>query len=98
MAEAYTDSIRGRIHVRWEKEETGITLRATIPANATARISVPVRGIEDVEIAESDRLVWKNGAYLHGAEGIRHAEQDNDYITFTTGSGIYHFTSCRIQS
>ena len=84
-------TIRGIISSSWKKTENSLTLDVTIPANATAKVSVQVMGLKNITITESGKVVWKDGAYVSGVEGISGGKQEVGYVTFDTGSGEYHF-------
>ena len=43
------------------------------------------------QIAESGRVVWKDGVFAEGVDGIRAGEADGDLVTFEVGSGEYTF-------
>jgi alpha-L-rhamnosidase len=84
-------TIRGIISSSWKKTDNSLTLDVTIPANATAKVSVQVMGLKNITITESGKVVWKNVAYVSGVEGISGGKQEVGYVTFDTGSGEYHF-------
>jgi len=90
-ASASMDTVHGRIEVEWEKQEGRFTLRAVVPANTRATVSVPTVGIQNAAITEGGMPVWSNGAFAEGANGITAGSQDGDYITFDVGSGTYEF-------
>jgi alpha-L-rhamnosidase len=83
--------MRGQIEVEWEKREGSLTLRAVVPANTRATVSVPTAGIENAKVTEGGTPAWSNGAFAEGANGITAGRQDGDYITFDVGSGRYEF-------
>lgn len=90
-ADASIKTVRGIISSRWQKTDNSLALEVTIPANATAKVSVPTLGLNEFAITESGTPVWKNGVYIDGAEGIADARRDGDRVTFDIGSGRYCF-------
>ncbi|MBN1942743.1 MAG: family 78 glycoside hydrolase catalytic domain [Phycisphaerae bacterium] len=90
-ASAHIRTVRGLVHVDWKRENNAIILKATIPANARASISIPMIGLHDVTVEESGRILWEKGAYRGGIPGITAGTEEPEYITFDAGSGSYHF-------
>lgn len=88
---AHIRTVRGIVGVEWKREKNAITLKATIPANARARISVPKIGLDDITIEESGHVVWEKGACLGATGGITAGSEEPDNVNFDTGSGSYHF-------
>jgi len=85
------DTMRGPIAVDWKKGDGSLQMNVAIPANTTAKISVPTMGLKNVVISESGKTIFKDGAYSSGAAGISGAKADGDYVTFDAGSGNYSF-------
>jgi alpha-L-rhamnosidase len=84
-------TVRGIISSGWKKTDNSLTLDVTIPVNATASVSVPVIGLKNATITKGGIVVWKDGAYVSGVEGITGGKPEAGYITFDTGSGEYRF-------
>jgi len=82
---------RGRIASNWRLTQTGISLEVQIPANATARITVPVSDAGKTIISEQEKTVWEHGAFVHGVEGILSGASGDDAVCFEVGSGHYTF-------
>lgn len=80
--EAEYKSIRGTIHVRWERKEKSFLLKVTIPPNTRAEVFLPtsdISGIYEKEkppINRSDKLIWEAG---------------KGYAVCQIGSGTYTF-------
>ena len=91
-ASATIRTIRGLACVSWERGENTLSLNATIPANATAGISIPKAGLREVSAEESGHVVWEKGSFVSGTPGIEAATNEDDYVTFEVGSGTYAFT------
>jgi len=90
-ASASLDTVRGRIEVEWERAAGSFTLRAVVPANTRATVSVPVADIENAKVTEGGMPVWSNGAFAEGVDGITAGTPDGDYVTFDVGAGRYEF-------
>jgi alpha-L-rhamnosidase len=90
-ASASLGTVRGRIEAGWEKGEDSLMLRAVIPANTTALVSVPTVGLESAVIEENGRQVWTGETLAEGSQGIAAARRDGDFVTFEVGSGTYEF-------
>jgi len=92
-AGASIKTVRGIVSSNWKKTDATLVLEVTIPANATAQVSVPVIGLKNatITITEGGKMVWKDGAYVNGVVGITGGKQDADYVTFDVGSGQYRF-------
>jgi alpha-L-rhamnosidase len=91
-ANAKVRTVRGTVTSDWKRNDGGLALKVTIPANATAKISLPKVGLSDVVIEDNGAPVWAKGAFVGGTEGITAATDEPDYVTFDTGSGSFAFT------
>jgi alpha-L-rhamnosidase len=90
-ARASIKTIRGIISSSWKKTGNSLVLNVTIPANAKGQVSVPLIRSKDATVTEGGNVVWKDGAYVKGLEGITKASQKRGYVTFDVGSGEYQF-------
>jgi alpha-L-rhamnosidase len=90
-ASATIRTVRGLATVAWARGENTVELKAVIPANATATISVPTDGLREVRVEESGRVVWEREGFLDGTPGIERAASEEAYVTFNVGSGVYVF-------
>ena len=84
-------TVRGRVSSQWCKKDNSINLKVRIPVNGTAEVSVPKIGLKDVTVAEGGKTVYTGGGFIEGVSGITGAVETDDYVTFKTGSGSYHF-------
>ena len=82
--EASYDSIRGPIHVRWERDGARFVFSATIPANTTATVFLPSR--KGAEVLEG-------GAMAGRQPGVKFLRWDGDRAVFAIESGSYQFQS-----
>jgi alpha-L-rhamnosidase len=91
-ANASIKTVRGIISSGWKKTDNSFALDVTIPVNATAKVSVPViGGLKNPTITEGGKVVWKDGTYVKGVEGITGGKQEAGHVSFNTGSGEYRF-------
>jgi len=91
FARASTKCIKGTISSSWKREKNKFTFKVEIPANSTATVHVPVFVDSDFTIKESTNLIWEEGRFYAGTEGIYSAKKHEDFVEFEIGSGRYHF-------
>jgi len=85
-------TVRGNVVVNWRREGTQqIRMDVTIPGNATADVSVPTLGNEQVVVRESDHVVWDTAGFTPGPAGIADGKADDGAITLRVGPGEYRF-------
>ena len=84
-------TVRGLVSSSWKKNVDGFTLEVTIPVNSTAKVSVPTMALKNIEVAESNDAVWKEGKFIKSSPGVTNATRTKDYVTFDVGSGTYTF-------
>jgi alpha-L-rhamnosidase len=85
------NSIRGTITVRWEKGRGSLVVDVTIPANASATVSLPRGGTGPGTIREGGKTIWSKGHYRDGVPGIFGARRTADRVDVDVGSGNYSF-------
>lgn len=90
-ARASIRTTRGIVSSSWHRQGQSFVLDAGIPGNCDASVSVPTLGTGDVVVREGGTVVWKNGTFVAGAEGVTGASRDPERITFAVGSGNYKF-------
>jgi alpha-L-rhamnosidase len=90
-AAARIRTVRGIVAVDWKREKNGLVLKATIPPNMRAKISIPKLGLRDVSVEEGGKPVWKDGMYRDGIPGVVDGTDEQEYVTFDAGSGVYRF-------
>ena len=69
-----------------------MVLEVTIPVNSTGKVSVPTLGLKKPKVKEGERVVWKDGSFVKGTDGVVSGEKEDKYVTFEVGSGTYRFT------
>jgi alpha-L-rhamnosidase len=90
-AKASLETVKGLVSSSWKKTDGSLILEVTIPVNSVAKVSVPKIGLQNVNVTESDKTVWKNGRFIKGVSGITAGSETDDYVTFDVGSGSYRF-------
>jgi alpha-L-rhamnosidase len=78
------DSASGRIVSQWLKDNYGLKLNVTIPANTSATVFVPSGDPDKV-------MEGKAAAKL--AEGVKFVKADGGYAVFEVKSGVYEFSA-----
>lgn len=77
-AEATHHSARGPIHVRWERQDRGLKLSVSIPANTSATIQVPTQEGQEVIMAV-------------GGENVAEGAAETGRTVYAIQSGQYEF-------
>ena len=67
-------------------------LNASVPWGARANVTVPTGAPASATIAEGGAVVWRNGAFVAGAEGVEGARVGEGGVAFAVGGGSYAFT------
>lgn len=83
FAKGYYDSLYGRIESAWEVTADKVKYLFTIPANTTATLKIPAKGIDSIT---------ENGTSLVMAEGIISTSYADGMADIELGSGKYEFT------
>ena len=86
------DTVRGKVHSRWERTNDGLRLDVSVPGNATALVRIPTLGEDRVRVREGGKNIWTNG-HPTGRDrpGIDSVERNGDRIAVEVGSGEYRF-------
>jgi len=90
-ASASIKTVRGMVSSSWKKTDHSLTLEVTVPTNNRALIRIPKLGMKKTKITESKNLIWQDGRYLAGAEGITAGRESSELVSFEVGSGTYTF-------
>ncbi|MEI2725954.1 MAG: alpha-L-rhamnosidase C-terminal domain-containing protein [Verrucomicrobiota bacterium] len=83
-ADGRYDSIRGPITSAWKIKNGNFTLAVTIPANTTATVYVPARGVAEVT---------QRGKPVSSAPGVKFLRMDAGNAVFEVPSGAYQFAA-----
>ena len=101
-AGATVETVRGTVSCTWTHAAGKITLEVTVPVNSEAKIVIPKdMEMTEVVVSEGEGVVWENGRFVPGAEGVLGASTGTDQtsflapsrqaIVFEVGSGHYSF-------
>ncbi len=90
-AKASIKTVRGPIRSHWQRKDNSISLHVSIPVNSTAKVHVPKIGMQNVTVKECGKIIWEKGSYIDNAAGITAGYENDDYVIFDTGSGLYSF-------
>ncbi|HOK46356.1 MAG TPA: alpha-L-rhamnosidase C-terminal domain-containing protein, partial [Bryobacteraceae bacterium] len=85
-AEGYYDSMYGRIESAWKVDGKVLTYRATVPANTTATLYLPI---------SDPNSVREGGRDAQKAGGVSFVKYENGKAVYTLASGSYVFTAAR---
>lgn len=84
MVNASYYSAHGLIKSNWTKSAKEFKWKVTIPANATARISIPAKSAEQVK---------EGGKKATAVSGLKFIQMEGDRAVFELGSGDYSFVA-----
>ncbi|MDA1096501.1 MAG: hypothetical protein O3B84_04515 [Chloroflexi bacterium] len=88
-ARADIRTVYGRLASGWEKKDGMTCYDISLPGNADAVVRLPLGSAKTVR--ESGTVLWKDGAFASGAEGISEAGIAKGTLTMILGSGDYNF-------
>jgi alpha-L-rhamnosidase len=91
-ASATVDTMRGTVSCSWNHPVGGTTVEVTIPVNSNAEVVIPLDPeMTEMTLREGDHVIWQNGKYVSGDEGMTGAREEGGRITLSVGSGHYRF-------
>lgn len=76
-------SPRGLVRMAWDRSESTTNYHITIPAGSTATVCLPI--VRDLKLYEDGIEIWELAS-------VEHVAYNDTLVTFTLGSGDYHFT------
>ena len=79
---ASSESVYGKIVVRWQKKDGVLSLGVSVPPNTTATLFLQ---------AEKPDAITESGRPLAGAPGVRLLGTEGGEVSLALGSGIYSF-------
>ena len=82
-------TIRGNLHVSWEKLSEMFKLVCYIPVGSTAELWFP-KCINGRSLKEGQEVIWEIGKEI-SSDTIEYLEEKDDYLLFKLGSGLYEF-------
>jgi len=87
---ASINTIRGRVHVSWEKTNDSIKIVTQIPMGCTAEVWLPKYDTTSA-ILEGENVIWEKGKTTTENAAITLKEEKEEYLLFELGSGFYEF-------
>jgi len=69
------------------------SINASIPVGSIANITVPRVDLSNVVVTERNGVVWNEGSFVPGVDGVLSAYQVANEIIFQVGSGDYTFST-----
>ncbi len=81
-------SVYGEIRSEWKRTDNGLTLEVAIPANTTARVHVPLLGMDRCQVSESGMPVLGPGSHV---PGVRFIDIRGDAAVLDVAAGRYTF-------
>ncbi len=87
---ASVETVAGKIVSNWKNNDNKLIYNVEIPANTTATIVLPLF-FKNATLTESGSVIWKNGSYKSGTDGISEVKADNKQISISIKSGSYNF-------
>lgn len=85
------ETVKGLVESNWYKTDDEFILDITIAFNSKATVYIPLnKEKQNMIIKEGNDLIWDNNTYIK-SEDILFDNKDDEYISFTIGSGTYKF-------
>lgn len=88
-AKADIRTVYGRLASGWTKKDGKTYFDISLPGNTDGILQLPYEGSNTV--MEDGNIIWEDGKFVIGADGIKDAYMKDGKITFTIGSGDYCF-------
>jgi alpha-L-rhamnosidase len=79
-----TETVRGRVQTRWQRQGKNLTLEVEVPVGSEAEIYLPAARPENV---------FESGIPAVKAEGVKYAGRRDRHEVYLVGSGVYRFSS-----
>jgi hypothetical protein len=98
-ANASVHTPHGHIHMAWKLLDSSTTpptlsISITVPLGSAASVAVPLlRSGLSGRISEGGRLVWTDGAFVPGVEGVTGATASSGVVHLDVASGEYQFVT-----
>jgi len=84
-------TIRGKIHVSWEKKREILNLKIRIPVGTSAKIWIPIENTESI-IKEGESVIWEEDVLKSLMSNVEFIEKVENHVVFNVGSGFYQFS------
>jgi hypothetical protein len=86
---ASLNTIRGTLHVSWEKLSDMFKLVCQIPLGSSAELWFP-KNNKGTLLKEGENVIWEQGKQISN-DIIEALEENDDFLLFKLGSGLYEF-------
>lgn len=86
FAESRVRTVMGEIYTRWDASGNGIRLEVGIPADAAAKVQLPLSAVGTGSVVISGETVWKNGSFYDNNIGVAFEGEEGQYIKFKINS------------
>jgi len=88
-------TVRGLVSVDWKFKGDSLMLVVIIPSSVRADVEVPLLGAstETFKILESSTVVWTNGTFVPGVDGVVAGIQYGQVIRLQVLSGVFFFAT-----
>lgn len=86
-------SVKGNIVVDVNRSQSNFTLALTSPDKTTAIVGIPKRNTELRDVKVKGQIIWKEGAFVGGVNGITYVGEDNDFLKFKVTPGNWTFNA-----
>lgn len=90
FATATLKTMRGAVHVSWEKHENSLDVIVQIPVGAEAEIYLPLLW-DDGVVLESGSILWEKGVAKKNSSDVSFSGIKEKWLVFEMGSGYYKF-------
>ena len=87
---ASVNTIRGRIHVSWEKTGDYLRIVTQIPIGSIAELWLPKQKSTST-IIEGEMIIWENGTLIEDKSNIKAKKEMEEFLILELGSGFYEF-------
>lgn len=91
-ASGTTQTIRGIVSSKWERNGKQLQLHVSIPYNCEATVYVPLLKNTSITICEGNVVLVKNDSPTGNCPEIKYLGKEKDYAVFAVGSGSYNFS------
>jgi alpha-L-rhamnosidase len=90
-AAAATRTVRGGAACSWSRGDGRTRVEIVVPVGGEGEVRIPTFNDRRIEILESGRPVWSDGAFAPGVDGVAGGRRDGKEIVLLIGSGRYVF-------
>lgn len=88
---ASLETVSGRVVSHWKKSENSFSYLVEIPTNTNGKVAIPISGSVNPKLKEGNSVIWENGIYKAGVDGIVNVTRVDDHLLVEILSGKYDF-------